>query len=81
MSTIRIRGHDFIELVGILIGGLGEFHVPGQKLIDLKNRMVGDASEDVSQIGFRVETVKLCRANQAVDCGGALTPAFDPAKR
>ena len=35
--------------------------------MDSVDRMIGDALQDVAQIEFRIETVKLGRAEQAVN--------------
>jgi hypothetical protein len=41
--------------------------VPGQQFVDTVNRMIGDAFQDVAEIEFWVDIVKLGRAEQAVN--------------
>jgi hypothetical protein len=52
----------------------GEFRreVPGQEFLDAVDRMIGDAGQHVSEIGFGIETVEFGAADQGVDRGGAL---------
>jgi hypothetical protein len=35
--------------------------IPGQQLADTIDRMVGDACEDIAQIGLRIASVHPCR--------------------
>src|SRR5215831_11820505 len=44
--------------------------VPGQKLGDLIDRMVGDAGSDVAQVGLGVEPIHLCGLDESVHGGG-----------
>jgi hypothetical protein len=37
--------------------------------------VIGDATEDVTQIGFRVETVQFRRLDQGIHAGGTLAAA------
>ena len=41
--------------------------VPGQQLYDAVNGMIGDALDDMPQIGFGIEAVRLGSFDQAVD--------------
>src|ERR1700746_1445114 len=51
----------------------GEFgsDVPGEKLVDLIDRVLGDAGQHVSQIAFWFDTVQLGGSDQAVHGCGA----------
>ena len=53
-------------------GVLGE--VPGQQIGDLVDRVVGDAAEEIAQIGLGVETVELGGFNQRVKRRCAVMP-------
>ena len=55
--------------------------VPGQQFVDAVDRVVGDAGQDVAQIGLGIEAVELGGLDQGVDGGGAPAAASDPAKR
>jgi len=46
--------------------------VPRQQFADAPDGVVGDAREHVAQAALRIQTVQFRRADQAVDCGGAL---------
>lgn len=35
--------------------------------------MIGDALDDMPKVRLRIEADQFCRADQAVDCGGAIT--------
>jgi len=41
----------------------------------------GDASEDVGQVGLRVDAVHLCCFDDGVDAGGALASGVGPTKK
>jgi hypothetical protein len=47
--------------------GSSEGQVPGQEFVDTADWMIGDALEEMAQIEFRIDTVKLGRAEQAVN--------------
>jgi hypothetical protein len=49
---------------------------PRKELADAIDWMLGDASNDVAQIGFRVETVQFCCRDQGVDCGSPFAAAI-----
>lgn len=55
--------------------------MPRQQGVDLVDRMLGDALEDMAQIGFGIEAVECSRADQAVDRGGTFAAASAPANR
>jgi hypothetical protein len=44
--------------------------IPGQQLADAIDRVVGDAHEDVAQIGLRIERVHFGGLDEGVHCGG-----------
>ena len=46
--------------------------VPGQEFSDSVHRVIGNARQDLAQIGLRIEAVEFGRADQAVDGGSAL---------
>src|SRR5512147_1395494 len=46
--------------------------MPGQEFGEAVDRVLGDASQDVAQVGFGVDAVQFARFDQAVDAGGAL---------
>jgi len=46
--------------------------VPWQRLFDAIDRMVGDAPEHITQIGFWVQAAEFGRSDQAVEGGSAL---------
>ena len=45
---------------------------PGQQLVDALGRMIGDAGEDIGEVGFGLEAVQLGRLDDGVEDGGAL---------
>ena len=47
--------------------------VPGQQLGHAADGVVGDAAEDLSQIGFGVEAIQFGGLDEAIDGGGPLT--------
>src|SRR5437879_2409489 len=51
------------------------FPCPRQQLIDPVDRMIGNAYEDVAQVGFRVEPVELGSFDHRVHLGGTNTAA------
>src|SRR6476620_777971 len=53
--------------------GVGQTYIPRQELFDAIDRVVRDTSEDVGQIGFRIEAVQFGRADHAVFYGTAST--------
>ena len=46
--------------------------MPGQPLFDFLGWMFGDAFEDVSEPGLRVDVVRFCRADQCIYDGGPI---------
>src|ERR1700758_1667880 len=55
--------------------------VPGLQRSDAIDGMIGDAVDDVPQIGLGIEAVRLGSFDQAVDrCGTRSPPASEPAK-
>jgi hypothetical protein len=46
--------------------------MPGQELADPVDRVIGDAGEDVTQVGFGVDAVQFAGFDQAVDDGCAV---------
>jgi hypothetical protein len=44
--------------------------IPGQQLADTIDRMVGDACEDIAQIGLRIASVHPCGLDERVECCG-----------
>src|SRR5215470_13220854 len=53
--------------------GFAQLPVPGEKLVQLGDRMIGDAAQDVGKPGLWIDAVEFCRSNEGVDCGSALT--------
>jgi hypothetical protein len=58
---------------GLTIAGSGGFGLagaggpmPGQELVDPVDRVIGDAGEDVTQVGFGVDAVQFAGFDQAV---------------
>jgi len=64
VPTSEIRGH-------LRRRGRRRRGVPRQEFLDTIHRVLGDACENITQIGFRVETVQFGRSNQAIDRCGA----------
>ena len=54
--------------------------VPRQEFFNAVDGMVGDAGQHVAEIGFGIETVELCAADQAVDRCGALAAGIGAVK-
>jgi hypothetical protein len=74
VSASRSCGH--YGLVLCRIGGCGNAEVPGQEFFDAVDGVIGDAGEDIRQIGFRIDTVEFRRSNQAVHSGGAVAASI-----
>src|SRR6516225_7879285 len=53
--------------------GLAQLPVPGQQLVQVGGRMIGNAAQYVGKPGLRIDAVEFCCSNEGVDCGGALT--------
>ena len=53
--------------------GFREAGVPGQQFAEAVDGVIGEAFEDITQVGFRIDAVKLGRAQQAVDGRRALS--------
>ena len=49
---------------------------PGQQFDDAVDRVMDDAAEDVTQIGFRVEAVQFRRLDQGAPSGGKIATAM-----
>ncbi len=62
MSTNRICGHLRI-LTGLKSGGGTGIDVPGQKLCDAIDRVVGNARQHLAQVGLRIESIELRRSD------------------
>lgn len=52
--------------------------VPRQEFIDLVDEMIGDAGTDVTQVGFRIETIEFCSFNHGMAAAPS-PPLSDPA--
>jgi hypothetical protein len=69
-SSARRRSNNASDLVDGAAGsgggadGIGGLPVPGQQFGDAFGRVVGNAREDVGEIGLRIEAVELCRLDQ-----------------
>ena len=50
--------------------------MPRQQLFELVGRVLGDAGEDVSEPGLRINVVQFARHNQAIHHRGALSAAI-----
>src|SRR5260370_10840328 len=70
VSATPSCGH-FASAVSAGFGSAGKVNIPRQELFDSVDGMVGNASEDVRQIGFRIDTVQFRGTNQSVHGGGA----------
>src|SRR5437762_611299 len=55
--------------------------IPGEKLIEAGDRMIGDATQDVCEPGLRVDAVELGGGDQGVHCGSALAAAIGPGEQ
>ena len=53
--------------------GLAQLPVPGQQLVQVGGRMIGNAPQYVGKPGLWIDAVEFCGSNEGVDCGGALT--------
>jgi hypothetical protein len=54
---------------------------PGKQFVDPIYRMVGDASQDLLEIAFRVESVEFCRPDERVDGGSPFAAGVGASKR
>jgi hypothetical protein len=54
---------------------------PGQQVGDAVDRMIGDASKHIAQVGLGIEAVELGGLDQGVDCGRALAASAIGMKR
>src|SRR6266446_2574961 len=54
--------------------------IPWQQIVELVNRVFGDASEDVSEPGLRINIVHLGRDDQAVHDRGSLAATIGAAE-
>jgi hypothetical protein len=54
-----------------LLDSGGRRNVPGQEFGKAVDWMIRNAREHVAQIGFRVQVIEFCGANQTVERGGA----------
>lgn len=52
--------------------GRGGDQVPGQEFVDPVDRVLGDASEELAQVGLWVEAIELGGADEAVERRGTL---------
>ena len=59
--------------------GVGQ--IPGQQFIDPVDRMFGDASQDLTEISFRVHSVEFGCADQRIDGSGPLAAGVRPAEK
>ena len=50
-------------------------YIPGQQFVDPLDRMIGDAGDDIAEIGFRIEAVELGRFDEGVHRRGAFAAA------
>jgi hypothetical protein len=55
--------------------------VPGQELCDAINRVVGDARQQLAQVGFGIKPVELRRSDQTVEGGCAFSAAVRSSKQ
>jgi len=67
--------------IGDGLADLGKGSVPGQEFFDSMDWMVCNTREHVREVGFRIDTVQLCRANQAVHRGSALAAGIRSRKK
>ena len=51
---------------------LARLPVPGQQCVDLSGRMVGDAADDVGEVGLGVDMVELAGLDDGVENRGAV---------
>lgn len=47
--------------------------IPGQQFVDPIDSLISDTREDLAQIGFRIYTIELRRADQTIEYGGSFT--------
>ena len=55
--------------------------VPGQEFLDAVNGMVGDAAQDVGQVGFWIQSVQFRGTQQGIHRGGALAACIGTCKQ
>ena len=53
--------------------GLAQLPVPGQQLVQVGGRMIGNAAQYVGKPGLRIDAVEFCCSNEGVYRGSALT--------
>ena len=54
--------------------------IPGEELVDAVDGMIGDAAEDVGEVGVRVEAVHPAGLDDGVEAGGALASGIGAAE-
>ena len=63
--------------MGWLSGGSGSgfalLPVPGEELVQLGGRMIGNATQYVGKSGLWIDAVEFCRSDEGVHRGSALT--------
>ena len=74
MSTSLVNGHDLLEWMGVLsggvCGGVVQPKIPGQQLCDPVDGVVSDALQPLTQGGLGIEVVPFGRREQAIEgCG------------
>ena len=60
---------------------MGKDEVPGEEFLDLMDWMVCNTGEHVREVGFRIDTVQLCRADQGVHRGSAFAADIGSRKK
>ena len=63
------------------VDGSPKAEVPRKEFVNAVDRMVGNACEDVRQIGFRIDPVQFRRADQAVYGCGAIAASIRSSKQ
>ncbi len=76
MSTYFLDGHLTFSEVGWQRGG----EIPWQQFPQTIDWMIGDALEDVAQIEFRIESMELRGAEQAIDRSSAFAASVGSSK-
>jgi hypothetical protein len=76
VPTKTLSGHVFRRVGSLCRCGVTD--VPGQEFRYAVDRVIGDAAQDVAEVGLRVQAVQFGRTYQAVDRSGALTARVRP---
>src|SRR2546429_9205793 len=78
VSTTFHSGH---YEAGVTSLSLGHPDVPGQKLFDSVDGMVGNPRKYRRQISLGIDSIQPCRSDQAIHCSGAFAASIGAHKK